>query len=276
MKYTLPLLALAIACQVHAQSCCQLSAPEAFNEFAKDGKFVNSHFDPIPFVLQDPKGSMVHFKTPDGKEAQAYEIKSAKPSDKYVIVIHEWWGLNDYVKQESDKLWSELGDVNILALDLYDTKVATVRDSAAKYMQAVKAERAEAIIQGALEHAGKKAKIATIGWCFGGGWSLQASIIAGARSKACIMYYGMPETNKEKLKKLEAPVLGLFANKDAWISPKVVDDFDKEMKGLGKVITVKEYDADHAFANPSNPKFNKEASEDAHKLELEFLKLHLK
>ena len=126
--------------------------------------------------------------------------------------------MNDYIKQESEKIFKTLGYVNVIAIDLYDKKVATNRDSAGKYMQAVKTERATAIIQGALNYAGADADIATIGWCFGGGWSLQASLLAGARARACVMYYGMPEESEEKLSDLQSPVFFVWPEQDKWIN----------------------------------------------------------
>jgi carboxymethylenebutenolidase len=257
-------------------SCCSRPATESFAAFLKDDKFVSDHESPIPFELMDQKGKMISFKTPDGVDGNAYEIKAAKTSNKYVFVIHEWWGLNDYIKQESEKIYTTLGDVNVIALDLYDKKVADNKEDAAKYMGGVKTERAQSIINGAIAYTGKNASIAIIGWCFGGGWSLQGSILAGKQGKACVMYYGMPEKDKEKLKGLKADVLGIFAKKDGWISTEIVDNFEKEMKGLKKGITIKQYDADHAFANPSNPHFNKEYSEEAFGIAMKFIKERLK
>lgn len=270
------LLISALGLQVKAQSCCSMPATETFATFAMNSKFVSSHEQPLPFVFTEQKGKMISYKTADSTTAKAYEIKAAKPSSKYVFVIHEWWGLNDYIRQEADKIWTDLGDVNVIALDLYDGKVASTRDSASKYMGAVKTERAEKIIKGALNYAGKKASVATIGWCFGGGWSLQASLLAGKQAKACVMYYGMPEKDIEKLKKENAAVLGIFAMKDAWITKQVVATFEKNMKDLKKSITIKEYDADHAFANPSNPHYAKEYADEAHKLAMDFIKQKLK
>ena len=132
-------------------------------------------------------------------------------------------------------------------------KVAATADMAGKYMGEVKEERAKAIIAGAEVYAGNNAKFATIGWCFGGGWSLQAALLGGKQAVACVMYYGMPEKDPAKLSALNADVLGLFATKDAWITPQVVKDFEVNMNKAGKKITVKNFDADHAFANPSNP-----------------------
>ena len=213
--------------------------------------------------LSDPIGQTIRYQTPDGREASAYEIKARKPTKSYVFVIHEWWGLNDYVKQEAEKIYTELGNVNVIALDLYDGKVATSRDSAAVYMQSVTSDRAEAIIKGLLKHAGKKANIATIGWCFGGGWSLQAAILAGRQAKACVMYYGMPEKDLSKLQKLYAPVLFIWPEQDKWINQDVVDEFRKNMQKCGKEYEVISYSADHAFANPSNPKYSKAFADDA-------------
>lgn len=94
---------------------------------SNDGAFREKHEIPLPFTLQEKSGNMISFKTPDGETAQAYELKTAKKTDNYVFVIHEWWGLNDYIKKESQRLAQELGNVNVPALDLYDGKVATTR-----------------------------------------------------------------------------------------------------------------------------------------------------
>jgi carboxymethylenebutenolidase len=143
-------------------------------------------------------------------------------------------------------------------------------------MQEANTARVEMIIKGAITYAGAKAKIYTIGWCFGGGWSLQASLLAGNQAAGCVMYYGMPEKDVDKLTALHADVLGLFANKDQWINPKIVDEFAESMKKAGKKLIVKKYDADHAFANPSNPSFDKDAKTDAYKNAIGFLKERMK
>lgn len=259
-------------------SCCTKPAAEATTQFAmlgSDKSFQMKHENPIPFTLQNQKGKMVSFKTPDGRTGQAYQIKAKKKTDDYLLVIHEWWGLNDYIKQEAERLAAELGNVNVLALDLYDGKVAAEREKAVVYMQSVTPDRGRAIINGAITYAGKDPDIATIGWCFGGAWSLQAAIEAGSKAEAAVIYYGMPERDVERLKKLKAPVLGIFAKQDNSITPEIVREFEQKMKQAGKDVTIKMYDAVHAFANPSNPKYDKQAAEDAHKLAVEFLKKHL-
>ena len=243
---------------------------------ASDKKFVMAHANPRPYHFQSTIGKAITYKTSDGKDANGFEMKAKKPTDNWLLVIHEWWGLNDFVKHESEKIYNDLGDVNILDLDLYDGKVATTREDAGKYMQTVKDDRAQVIIKGAIAYVGPKARIATIGWCFGGGWSLQASILAGSQDVACVMYYGMPEQDVKKLKTLHADVLGNFANKDQWINPGVVAKFKTNMQAAGKRLMVHAFDADHGFANPSNPIYDSKATKEAYGYTIAFLKSKLK
>ena len=255
--------------------CCppaEASATQKFAMLASDNKFVISHANPRPYHFQSTIGKSVTYKTPDGKYAAAFEIKAKRPTNNWLFVVHEWWGLNDFIKHESEKIYTDLGDVNVLDLDLYDGKVATTREEAGKYMQAVKEDRAQAIIKGAIAYVGSDAHISTIGWCFGGGWSLQASLLAGKQGVGCVIYYGMPEQDVNKLKTLHADVLGNFANKDGWINPKVVAKFESDMKAAGKKLEVHQYDADHGFANPSNPAYNSAATKDAYEHTIAFLK----
>ena len=256
-------------------SCFNADVREQFRQEAGTMAFAVLHETPKYYRLADQTGTAISFKASDGTNAQGYEIKSAKKSNKWVFVIQEWWGLNDYIKRESETLSKELGDVNILALDLYDGKVAATPDSAMKLVQAAKTERLENIIKGGLAYAGSNAKIYTIGWCFGGMWSLQTSLLAGKQAAGCIMYYGRPETNLEKLKNLNCDVIGFFGNLDRSPSPQMVTQFEKDMESAGKKITAYKYDAGHGFANPSNPSFNKVATEDAHAKAIEFLKKRL-
>ena len=254
-------------------SCC--ANPKAVNGmkiFVHDPVFLSAHESPLPFNYVDAAGKMISFSTSDGKNASAYEIKTSIPTTNYLFVFHEWWGLNDYIKLRTDDLQKSIGNVNVIAIDMYDGKIATVADSAGAYMSAVKDARLESIINGAITYAGKTARIATIGWCFGGGLSLKGTSLAGKQAVGCVMYYGMPITEVNKLKELNCDVLGIFASKEKWISPQVVAQFEKDMKSAGKNLTVKNYDAEHAFANPSNPHYDKVAAADANANALEFLK----
>jgi len=258
--------------QSQTMSCCSSNTSQQFAMLGNDPSFLSAHLAPLSFHYVPVNGKMVTFKTDDGKTGSAYEVKASNPTNKYVIMVHEWWGLNDYIKQEAEKLQGELGDVNVLAIDLYDGKVGDTPEKAGEIMKAMNEDRAHAIIRGAISYAGPKAKIQTIGWCFGGGWSLQAALEAGRQSVGCVMYYGMPETLQSKLRLLSGPVLGIFANKDKWITPAVVEQFKKDMKTANKELILKQYDADHAFANPSNPKYEKEMAEKAHTIAVMFIK----
>lgn len=256
-------------------SCYNGDVREQFRQEAITPQFAALHETPLYYKLQGGEGQRVTFKAADGSNAMGYEIKAKMKSDKWVFVIQEWWGLNDYIKKESEILSKELGNVNVIALDLYDGKIAATPDSAMKLMRGVQTERLENIIKGAITYAGSSAKIYTIGWCFGGMWSLQTALLAGKQAAGCVMYYGRPETNLEKLKGLNADVIGFFGNKDQSPSPEMVNKFEADMQTVGKKLTAYKYEAGHGFANPSNPSFNKEATEDAHVKAVAFLKAHM-
>ena len=136
---------------------------------------------------------------------------------------------------------------------MYDGKLATTPADAGKFMGEFKQDRGNIIVKGAIAYAGKDAKIATVGWCFGGGQSMQASLAAEKQAVACVIYYGMPEGDVTRLKNLNCDVLAIWPTQDKWINKDVMDKFEADMKTAGKNLTVKAYEADHAFANPSNP-----------------------
>ncbi len=267
------LFSIHVSAQDH--SCCSKNAIAQFAMLGKDKEFVNSHASPLPFNFQATTGKMVSFNTKQGPKGNAFEVKAEKPTDNYLFIFHEWWGLNDYIKREAERLQKELGNVNVLAIDLFGQKVAQNPEDAQKQVSELKYERGIDIINGAIGYAGSSAKIENIGWCFGGGWSMQAALLEGKQDVGCVMYYGMPETDVKKLKTLNADVLGLFASQDKWINAQVVKKFQEDMKAAGKIVTVKIFNADHAFANPSNPKYNKEATEEANRLAMDYLKKHL-
>lgn len=256
-------------------SCCDLEATKKFSDLSHNSDFRDVHEDPVPFDYQDMNGDMITYSTSDGKTANGYLVSSPNKSNKWVLVFHEWYGLNDYIKQESDLIREKLGDVNILAVDLYDGQVASNREEAAKLIQTVDQQRAVNIINGAVDYCGTDAEIGTLGWCFGGGWSLNASLLIGSQAKACVIYYGMPSDDVEKLKTLNPPVLGIFAEQDGNITPEIVRQFETNMKEAGKILTVYMYDAAHGFANPSNPKYDSVAREDAMTKTIDFLNVNL-
>lgn len=256
---------------------CHTPATEKFAMFASNKDFNNNHPSPLAYIhVSQAGGEMIKLKAADGSEVNAYLLKAAKKSNKWIFVFQEWWGLNDHIKREAENLHKDLGNVNVIALDMYDGKLATTPQDAGKYMGEFKQDRGNAIVQAALAYAGKGARVGTIGWCFGGGQSMQAALTAGNQAAACVIYYGMPEENVDRLKKLKCDVLNIWPSQDQWINRAVTDKFEANMKAAGKNLTTKTYDADHAFANPSNPKHNKEFTADAYKNTLEFFRARLK
>ena len=256
---------------------CHTPSTEKFAMFASSKEFNKEHPNPRIYVhVSQEGGKMIKFKTPDGMEANGYLIGAGKKTNNWIFVFQEWWGLNDNIKRQTESLYKDLGNVNVLALDMYDGKLATDPQTAGKYMQEFKQERGNAIVKGAMAYVGSNAKVGTVGWCFGGGQSIQATLTAGTQAVACVMYYGMPEEYVYRLKTLNCDVLNIFAAKDKWINQDVITKFETNMKSAGKNGTVKKYEADHGFANPSNPAHDKVATEDAYKNTIEFFKARLK
>lgn len=262
---------MAAAGEKKKEPCCSTTATEEFAAFGKDMAFVALHEAPAPAAFKLEGGSVKEIPAADKIPARIFEVKAAAPTENYLLVIHEWWGLNDYIKQEAEKIQKELGNVTVIALDLYDGKIAADPQTASQYVQQVKEKRAQTIIKAAMQYVGPKARVATLGWCFGGGWSLQGALLLGKQAAGCVIYYGMPEKDVKKLKTLQCDVVGVFATQDGHISPKIVQEFQKNMKAARKNLAVHNYDAVHAFANPSNPKFDKEKADDAHAKVIAFL-----
>jgi carboxymethylenebutenolidase len=170
-----------------------------------------------------------------------------------VLVIHEWWGLNDNVRLWADRLAAD--GYAALAVDLYGGKVATTPDEALALMDAVDEKAAlDTLLEGHRflkeDPRIRAPKRASIGWCFGGGWSLHLAMNAPDLD-ACVMYYGRLVTDVEQLRSIRAPLLGVFGNRDTSIPPKDVDAFDAALTAAGVEHRILRYDADHAFANPS-------------------------
>ena len=172
-----------------------------------------------------------------------------------IIVIHEWWGLNDWVKEQASKLADE-GYV-ALAVDLYRGKVATTSDEAHELMRGVPEDRSQRDLHAAFTYLQsqsnvKKDRIGAIGWCMGGGYSLDVAL-EEPELAADVINYGHLATDAAALKKINAPILGLFGAQDRGITPDDVKKFKEQLDQLGKKNDITIYpDAGHAFENPNN------------------------
>jgi carboxymethylenebutenolidase len=261
--------------RAEAQTCC---IPEGadFQLLTMNTDFKAAHLAPEPLNYSPQTGSMTSFKTLDAnKDGQAFYVPSDQPTNKVLLIFHEWWGLNDYIKREAERWQKLLGNVDIYAVDLYDGKVATTSEEAGKLSGGLDQKRGENIVKGLLAKAGKDKMIATLGWCMGGTWSFKATMLADKRAAGCVMYYGFPEKDEKKIKGLDADVLYIWASRDKFITRDVVEAFGRQVTATGRKFTMYTFDADHAFANPSNPKFDKEAAEQAEQHTLTFLKQKL-
>jgi carboxymethylenebutenolidase len=190
-----------------------------------------------------------------------------------IIVIHEWWGLNDNIKHWTDRLAT--AGYAALAVDLYGGVVATTPDDAMKAMKAVEQAQAIDVIENAFDFLASDPRVkattrAVIGWCFGGAYSLQAAL-AIPQLDGAIIYYGQLETDPQKLAAIKARVLGIFGNQDKGIPPEKVNEFDAALTQAGVRHEIFRYDAPHAFANPSNAKYDEKAAADAWSHVLAFL-----
>lgn len=196
-----------------------------------------------------------------------------------VIMIHEWWGLNDNVRAMADRLAAE-GYI-VFAVDLYNGKIATTPGEARERMLAVveDKETADQNIRSAFEFVSNTAgapRVASLGWCFGGGWSLNTAQLFPDELDAAVIFYGQVTDDEEKLRPIEAPILGLFAADDTGIKVDSVEAFGDALERLRKNHEIHIYPGvGHAFANPTGNNYNADAAQDAWRRTLEFLKLHL-
>jgi carboxymethylenebutenolidase len=194
---------------------------------------------------------------PSGDEAVSGYLVMPGGAGKHpaLIAIHEWWGLNDQVKEEARKLAAQ--GYLVLAIDLYRGKVGTTPEEAHELMRGVPDDRGIRDLEAAFTYLANRpdvdaGKIASIGWCMGGGYSIK---LAEDQPKlaACIVNYGALPADPQNVAKIQAPVLGNFGADDRGITPASVRAFEAAMKAAGKSVDVKIYDgAGHAFENPDN------------------------
>jgi len=227
-------------------------------------------------------GQDVVYATLDGTQVTGYLAlpKDAPVPLPGILVIQEWWGLNDNIRAMARRLAGQ-GYV-ALAVDLYEGQVATDSDTAYATMTKVMEhpERLSENLRQAdryLVDNAQATKVGVVGWCFGGGWSLLTALDLGDGIDAAVMYYGRPVDDPAELGKLRAPLLGLFGGQDQGIPVAGVRKMEAELAELGKDAEIVVYpDADHAFANPSGERYDEEAATDAWKRTTEFFAAHLK
>lgn len=229
------------------------------------------------FLQQTALAETVTFKSGDETVSAFLATPKEKGSRTAVILIHEWWGLNDWVK-ETAKRFSEKGYV-ALAIDLYRGKVATDADTAHQFMRGLPQDRALRDIQSAVNFLAKrpdvqKDKIGIIGWCMGGGLSLQAALNVKGLSAAVVCYGSVP-SEKQNIKKLSVPLLSIFGETDKGIPVSSVKTFEKTAKSLKKNVAIHIYaGVGHAFMNPNSKNYGEKQAKDAWQKIFEFFAIH--
>jgi carboxymethylenebutenolidase len=226
-------------------------------------------------------GEMVSYKSGTATVGGYLAQPAGKGPFPGVIVIQEWWGLNDWVKQQADALAAQ-GYV-ALAPDLYRGKVTASQEEAHQLMSGLSQDQAMGDLKAAYAELArrkdvKSARIGVIGWCMGGKYAL---LLASAepRMAATVAYYGAPPTDPAAIASIKSPVLGNYGADDKGPSPDQVRAFEAAMKKAGKSTDVKFYEgAGHAFANENNPwgGYRKEAAADAWQRTTAFFDAHLK
>ena len=223
-------------------------------------------------------GERITFKS-NGSTATGYLARPAGPGPG-VIVIQEWWGLVPHIEHVADRFAAE-GFV-ALAPDLYHGQQAKSPDEAGKLMMALRIDDAARDLAGAIDYLvaqpGVAArKVGTVGFCMGGALSLFAAS-RNSEVGACVVFYGGHPNVKPDLASLQAPVLGLYAGKDGFVTPERVTELDQQLTSLGKRHEFHTYPAaDHAFFNDERPNvYDPAAAADAWNKTLTFLRRELK
>jgi carboxymethylenebutenolidase len=218
----------------------------------------------------------------DGKEIRGYVARPEGAAGPLpgLLVIQEWWGLNDHIRAMARRFAGE-GYV-ALAVDLYEGEVATTPEAAGATMR-IKMARPERLVDNLKQaHAwlageAKAPRVGVVGWCFGGGWALETALQLRDGIDAAVMYYGRTTADPAELARLEAPLLGHFGEADEGIPLDGVRAMESALKKLGKPVEIVVYPgAGHAFANPTGERYQAAAAEESWRRTTEFLARHLR
>jgi len=220
---------------------------------------------PLAAVLADPvlaraaarSLQQVSMQTEGGQKVIAALAMPSKTPAPAVMLIHEWWGLNDQIMSVAADLGRK--GYMALAIDLYNGRRTDDPEEARRFLEEIDPSQATDTVMswiGALKNRPEATgKVGTVGWGFGGGWSLNASIASPV--DATVIYYGKVDRPVQQLARLKGPVLGHFAERDQWINAQMVSEFETAMNEAGKRYEVHWYDADHGFANPTAGQYDR-------------------
>ena len=222
-------------------------------------------------------GEMVEFQG-NGEAGSGYLATAASGSGPGVIVLQEWWGLVDHIKEVADRFAGE-GFV-ALAPDMYHGETADSPDDAKRLMMSLNIDRAEKDLRGSIEYLlsldqTQGGQVGTVGFCMGGQLSLYAAC-ANSQVGACVNYYGIHPDVQPDIGNLEAPVLGFFGEDDAKVSPEVVRGLEERLNQAGKQVEVHIYPgADHGFFNDGRPMYKEKEAKESWDRMIQFYRANL-
>ena len=268
-----PYIAVLVVVVLAAAAFFYFQRPAHSPELGVEGEQNSDMFalspDDLPVVSED----VAYFGNVKGFLARP-EMEGTYPG---VVMMHEWWGLNDNIKTMAKELAKE--GYAVLAVDLFEGTVAATADEARKLTGGIKPERAVQNMKAAaayLRNIQKASKIASMGWCFGGGQSLQFSL-SGETLDATVIYYGSLVTDAAKLSPLKWPVLGVFGSEDKSIPVSSVQEFKSALDSRSIVNQIEIYNGvGHGFANPSGANYAARETNDAWEKTVAFLGKYLK
>ncbi len=239
---------------------------------------------PLATILADPDLARaaaattepVSITTADGRRVSGALARPAAAKAPVIVLVHEWWGLNDQIKAVAADFAGQ--GYMALALDLMGGTVAQTPAEASALVQSVDPMAATETVAAWLNwgHSaeGGNGRVGIVGWCYGGGFALLGSTRAPA--DATVIYYGKCDLPAERLARLKGPVLGHFGTQDPRMNHEMVGKFEAAMKQDGKEETVYWYDAPHAFANPTGANYHKAETQLAWQRTLDFFAKNLK
>ncbi|MCB1053960.1 MAG: dienelactone hydrolase family protein [Acidobacteria bacterium] len=291
LSRALPRLAFALLLALPVLGACSHAAEpdQTTDEPGYDERMSREHAgdqpDATPAAQEAPAQSVeeedVVYARVGDRDVHGFLARPAGAEDSIpgIVVIHEWWGLNDNIRAMARRLAGE--GYAALAVDLYQGQAAETPEKARELMSATNERTAE--VEDNLRQAVKflqdrgAERIGVIGWCFGGGWSLQTALLVPDEIDATVIYYGRLVTDPDVLANLQSPLLGIFGELDQGIPVDTVHEFASALDELGKDVAIQIYPgADHAFANPSGSRYQAEAADDAWAKTLAFFSDNLK
>jgi carboxymethylenebutenolidase len=194
-----------------------------------------------------------------------------------ILLVHEWWGLDETVRQEAEGLARE--GFKVLAIDLYEGQVASGRAEAARLMRELQPQAVATLLKAALgvlrlSEDKRPLKIGAIGWGLGAGHALELAM-DDKRLAALVVHYGEVSTDRKRIKRINCPVLGIFASQDGWVTPQQVEAFDQALAKARVEREILSFDTSPGFMLHPQNNTEKTFAETAREQELEFLKAHL-